>query len=89
MNSRPRLIVTEEKHPTGLGSVTWEQRRRMTATELIELMGPLHVNHPQFKARPRSLLPLPNLALPRIEIESGHNVTFTELVVLTWRWMMR
>mgnify|MGYP003396145421 CR=1 FL=1 len=88
MTSRPRLIVTEE-HLVGLDRTTSESRRRMTVGELIEAMGPLHVNHAQFKARPRSLLPLPNLALPRVEIESGHNVTFTELVVLTWRWMMR
>jgi hypothetical protein len=25
-------------------------------------MGPLHVNHPKYKARSRSLLPIPNIA---------------------------
>ena len=34
----------------------------MTAAQLIELMGPLHVNHPKYKARARSLLPIPNIA---------------------------
>ena len=56
----PRLPEPEPE--PGLGSVTWEQRRRMTAAELIKLMGPLHVNHPDYKARSRSLLPMPNLA---------------------------
>ncbi len=86
--NHPRILHTIER-TSKWASLTQEDRRRMTVPELIEAMGELHVNHPAFKAKPRSLLPLPNLALPRIEVEAGHNVTFTELVKLTWGWMMR
>ena len=58
--NRPRLIVTEE-HLIGLDRTTQESRKRMTVPELIAAMGSSHVNHPQFKPRPRSLLPLPNI----------------------------
>jgi len=64
--TRPAIILPLQPTPpapkTGLASVTFEQRRRMTAAELIVLMGPLHVSHPAYKARPLPLLPMPNLA---------------------------
>ena len=76
--NKPRLIITQEHHLVGLDSTSWEQRQGyrdrngarieeraglgMSAAELIELMGPLWACHPQFQARPRSLLPMPNLA---------------------------
>ena len=60
---KPRTLIEVPRYvPQGLDKTTWEQRRRMTAAELIELMGPLHVNHPEYKARDRSLLPIPNIA---------------------------
>ena len=60
---KPRtLIEVPRSDPQGLGRTTWEERRKMTAAELIELMGPLHVNHPKYKAKARSLLPIPNIA---------------------------
>ena len=34
----------------------------MTAAELRTAMGPFHVQHSDFKERPRSLLPMPNLS---------------------------
>lgn len=58
---KPRLIIPDGQR-SRLGSVSWEKRRRMTAAELIELMGPLHVQHPDFVQRSRSLLPLENIA---------------------------
>ncbi len=39
----------------GLGATTWEQRRKLTARQLIGLMGPLHVRHPQYKAKPKAV----------------------------------
>lgn len=72
----------------GLGSVSWEDRRKMPAAQLIELMGPLHVNHPEYTARKRSLLPLPNLAgrQPILEVE---DVSFLNLCRTTFRWFAR
>lgn len=65
-----RFLVQVPRHARGLDLLSWEDRRRMLATEgreftvrkLIELMGPLHVSHPSYTPRPRSLLPMPNLA---------------------------
>lgn len=59
--NRP-IISVVRPHPRTLADTTWEERRQMTAAELILLMGPLHVEHPQFRAKPRTLLPMPNLA---------------------------
>jgi hypothetical protein len=61
MIPKPRLIVADLK-PSRLDLTTWEQRRRMTAKELIVAMVSGHVNHPNFQPRARSLLPLENLA---------------------------
>lgn len=59
---KPALhVMPREPARCRLGETTWEQRRTMTAAELIKLMGPLHVDHADFKPRPRSLLPMPNL----------------------------
>jgi len=61
--SAPRILI--EVSPLrlrGLAATTWEQRRRLSAAELIRLMGPLHVNHPEYQPRPHTLLPVPNLA---------------------------
>lgn len=68
---KPQRTLIEVPHipERGLGSYTWEERRRMTAAELIKAMGSLHVSHPDYKARPRTLLPMPNLA--------GHQPVFT------------
>ena len=57
-----RSIKEVPQQPTGLAATTWEQRKKMTATELIEAMGALHVSHPAYVARPRTFLPMPNLA---------------------------
>lgn len=102
--SKPRLIVTEERHPAGLGSVTWEKRQGyrdrngarieeraglgMTAAELIKLMGPLHVHHPDYKERQHPLVPMPNLAgiQPTISLtEYGILAQWKALL----RWAMR
>lgn len=56
------LIEVPNAPRIGLAATTWEQRRRMTAAELIKAMGPLHVSHPAYQPRPRTLLPMPNLA---------------------------
>lgn len=74
--------------PQGLGSVSWEDRRKLTPAQLIELMGALHVNHPYYTARKRSLLPLPNLAgrQPVIEVE---DVSFLGLCRNALRWFAR
>jgi len=62
---KPKLIIVEEprddKHAQAWNALTQEQRKALTIKQLIVAMGPLHVNHPQFQQRPRSLLPLPNL----------------------------
>lgn len=84
-----RVVHLVPKRPaTDLGSVTWEQRRRMSAEDLIRLMGPLHVNHPEYVARPRSLLPIPNLAnmQPVFEVT---DVTFLSLCKAFVRWAAR
>lgn len=49
---------------------TWEQRRTMTASELIAAMGPLHVMHADYQPRGMPSVPMPNLAgrLPVIEV---------------------
>lgn len=90
---KANLIVVEEKKEdqwyAAWNALTQEQRQDMSVRQLIKAMGPLHVNHKDFKERPRSLLPMPNLALPRIEVEVGHRATFVEIVKLTWGWIWR
>lgn len=91
MNTEPnyRVVHLVPKRPaTGLGSVTWEQRRRMSAAELIVLMGALHVNHPEYKTRDRSLLPMPNIAGRQPAFECS-DVTFWSLVKLVIRWVCK
>lgn len=99
--NKPRLIVTEDRRPTGLAGTTWEQRQGyrdrngariaeraglgMTAAELIQIMGPLHVNHPQFEPRPRSLLPMPNLAGEQPTV-SAFKATFWAEFRRAFRW---
>lgn len=88
MNTRPILHVASKEPPTGLASTTWEQRRHMSAQELIVLMGPLHVAHRDYKSRPYTLLPMPNLAgvQPCISVyEYGMLAQFRRLL---W-WAMR
>lgn len=88
MTPKPQLIVIEEPRPVrNLGTVTWEQRRQMTAAQLIELMGPLWVNHPDFhQYKPRSLLPMPNLVgrRPAIEPTERSNIIWNVKVLLQW-----
>ena len=74
---KPLLIVTQpERKPRT--ETTWEQRQgyrdrsgaiiqereavRMTVSELIAFMGSSWAHHPAFVQKPRSLLPMPNLA---------------------------
>lgn len=84
-------VASNVKDEPRLNKTTWEQRQGyrdrngarieeraglgMTPAELIKLMGPLHVSDPQFQARPRSLLPMPNLALRQPTLES-YKATF-------------
>ena len=88
------LLSAEPTPPTpvapasGLGSVTFERRRRMTAAELIELMGPLHVNHPAYKPRPSPLLPVPNLAGLQPVVEHSDVGLFGEIRTLI-AWALR
>jgi hypothetical protein len=90
MTTEPyRVVHIVPKRPaTGLGSVTWEQRRRMSAEELTRLMGALHVNHPEYKAKPRSLLPMPNIAgiQPVYECKDP---TFWSLVKNAIHWVLK
>ena len=66
MNAKPSMIAPANPKIIApkrmLADTTWEQRRKMTAAELIELMGPFHVHHPDFKERQHPLLPMKNLA---------------------------
>jgi hypothetical protein len=59
MMSRQLLVVPQSRKSIW---PSWEERRTMTAKQLIVVMGSLHVNHPDFVQRPRSLLPVPNCA---------------------------
>ncbi len=72
--NKPHLILTEPRK-TGLAGTTQEQRRKMTAAELIDLMGELHVSHPDYQPRPHPLLPTPNLA-GRQPVISVHRAGF-------------
>lgn len=60
--SKPQLIVTQPERLNGLDRTTPESRKRMTVEELIEAMGDKWALHPGFVQKPRSLLPMPNLA---------------------------
>ena len=88
MNAKPQLILTPTSLPTGLARTTWEERRRMTAAELIKLMGAAHVNHPEFTAKPRSLIPLENLAGRRLVFERV-DVGFWQSTKDFLRWAAR
>jgi len=88
MTIKPRLHVADEAPKTGLDATTWEQRRRLTAEELIKLMDSLHVNHPQFKPRSRSLLPMPNLAGKQPVIQHCDVSLFGQLRALL-QWILR
>lgn len=80
------LIEVPYAPPLGLAATTWEQRRRMTAAELIKLMGPLHVSHPEYQPRSHSLLPMPNLA-GRQPVFEASDETFWSLCKRALRWM--
>lgn len=54
--------VPSVERRAGLSGTTYEQRRRLTAAQLIGLMGRLYVGHRDYVARPRSLLPMANVA---------------------------
>jgi len=66
MNAKPPPIAPANPKTIGprqkLADTTREQRRKMTAVDLIELMGPLHVHHPDFEERQHLLLPMKNFA---------------------------
>ena len=52
--------------PSEANAGTQAERRAKAVSELIKLMGPLHVHHPQYKPKPglrASALEHPNLAL--------------------------
>lgn len=81
---KPNLIVLEDQRDASWrerwDALTWEQRRRMTAAELIEAMGPLHVNHEHHELHtriPRPAIPLPNLVEvgrgPQYDIPAIHS----------------
>ena len=80
------LIEVPSFVPLGLAAPTWEQRRRMTAAELIKLMGPLHINHPDYQPRLGGMLPMPNLAGRRPVFE-GSDETFWSLMRRVLRWV--
>lgn len=59
--NEPKLIVvsgsaSEEKWREEWNALTSEQRRRMTIPELIKAMGPLWVNHPEYKEKPAPVI---------------------------------
>lgn len=87
---KPSRSLIEVPHipERGLGAYTWEQRRRMTAAELIKAMGPLHVSHPAYKARPRSLLPMPNIAGAQPVFECS-DPTFWSLCKSVIHWSLK
>jgi len=80
-NTKPRLIVTER---AGLATTTMESRRGMSSAQLIELMGNLHVSHKDYKPRPRSLLPTPNLAGKQPVVEGYRCGILDELRRALW-----
>lgn len=59
--TKPQLLIAPERLHS-LDRTTPGSRKRMTPAELIAAMGDKHVHHPAFKPKPRSLLPMPNLA---------------------------
>lgn len=95
MTTKPRLIISDEPRHIGLEATTYEQRQGyrdrsgariaeragigMTAAELIALMGPLWSGHPDFKARPRAILPMPNIANLQLPL-SGYKCTMWDYV---------
>ena len=84
--NHPRILHTVETI-SRWNSLTQEDRRRMTVPELIKAMGELHVNHPAFKPKPRSLLPMPNLAGVQPMI-SEHHMSFWRLIKQTIRFAL-
>lgn len=87
---KPQRSLIEVPHlpERGLGAFSWEQRRRMTAAELIQAMGALHVAHPGYQARPRSLLPMPNLAGMQ-PVFTCSDPTFFSLVKGLVHWVLK
>jgi hypothetical protein len=69
---KPLRALPSSPPTNQLGSTTWEQRRGMSAAQLITLMGPAWAGHPDFTPKPRSLLPMPNLAGRQPMIEEHH-----------------
>ena len=81
-----------ESQPRTLADTTFEQRREMSASELILLMGDGWVGHAQYKPRGKVLIAVhvPNLAANRPpQIEVPQTVTFLGLVNMACRWVMR
>lgn len=90
------LVQVSSYRPRGLDLLSWQDRRTMlfhqgrpaTIKKLIELMGPLHVLHPSYVERPRSLLPMPNLAGRQPVIEAYDGRPWSQIKMLL-SWMAR
>jgi hypothetical protein len=67
-----------------LSDTTWEQRRSMTAAELIAHMGELWIGHAAYKHRPGSNVRVPNLAGRQPVIEAHDASMFGQ-----WRGFLR
>jgi hypothetical protein len=94
MTNRPILKIQRPSEPTTADplaqwkSLSWEDRRGMSAAELSKAMGPLWVGHKDFKERPRSLLPVPNLC-DRTEVFVPEQDSFLGLLKMVVRLVMR
>lgn len=82
IDDRPKAIPP-------LALTTWEQRKLMTAAELVTAMGALHVSHADFKARPLSLLPMPNIAGRNGPVIEGYDPGFFGQVAALFRMAVR
>ena len=74
---------------TAWNSLSWEQRRELSTEELIKAMGPLHAHHPDFKAKPRTLLPVPNLTGVNGAVIEGYNCGLTAQIKQIFKWALR
>lgn len=82
------LVEVPPSPPKGLAATTWEQRKEMTVKQLIEAMGSLHVHHKDFQERPRSLLPMPNLA-GRQPVFEYSDPGFWSIIKMFLQWAAR
>lgn len=98
------VVIEARHQAIGLAATTWEQRQGyrdrngarieeragigMTAAELTRLMGPLHVNHPDFKGRDYTLNPQPNLTAVQPMYSGWYNAGIwaaLKRACFTWR----